>query len=58
MVLENSGRIDPENIDDYLANDGYQALTTAVTSMQPARSSTKWYAAACAGVVAPDTRPG
>ena len=36
MVLENSGRIDPENIDDYLAHDGYQALTTAVTSMQPA----------------------
>ena len=36
VVLENSGRIDPENIDEYLANDGYQALTTAVTSMQPA----------------------
>ena len=35
VVLENSGRIDPENLDDYLANDGYQALTTAVTSMQP-----------------------
>ena len=36
VVLENSGRIDPENIDEYLANDGYGALTTAVTSMQPA----------------------
>ena len=35
MVLENSGRIDPENIDDYLACDGYQALTSAVTSMHP-----------------------
>jgi bidirectional [NiFe] hydrogenase diaphorase subunit len=36
VVLENSGRIDPENIEDYLVHDGYQALTTAVTSMQPA----------------------
>jgi bidirectional [NiFe] hydrogenase diaphorase subunit len=35
VVLENSGHIDPENLDDYLANNGYQALTTAVTSMQP-----------------------
>ena len=36
VVLENSGRIDPENIEDYLDHDGYQALTTALTSMQPA----------------------
>jgi bidirectional [NiFe] hydrogenase diaphorase subunit len=35
VVLENSGHIDPENLDDYLANNGYQALTTAVTTMQP-----------------------
>jgi len=35
VVLENSGRIDPEDLDDYLAHDGYQALTTAVTSMRP-----------------------
>jgi bidirectional [NiFe] hydrogenase diaphorase subunit len=35
VVLENSGRIDPENLEDYLAHDGYRALTTAVTSMQP-----------------------
>jgi NADH-quinone oxidoreductase subunit F len=26
IVLANSGRIDPEEIDDYLANDGYKAL--------------------------------
>ena len=26
VVLENSGHIDPENIDDYLAHDGYRAL--------------------------------
>ena len=36
MVLENCGRIDPENIDEYLAHDGYVALTTVVTSMAPA----------------------
>jgi NADH-quinone oxidoreductase subunit F len=28
IVLENSGEIDPLNIDDYLARDGYQALAT------------------------------
>jgi len=26
VVLRNCGNIDPENIDDYIANDGYQAL--------------------------------
>ncbi len=35
VVLENSGRIDPENLDEYLARDGYRALTTAVTWMRP-----------------------
>ena len=35
VVLENSGHIDPENLDDYLADDGYRALTTALTSMKP-----------------------
>jgi bidirectional [NiFe] hydrogenase diaphorase subunit len=35
IVLENSGRIDPENIDDYLAHRGYEALTAVVTSLQP-----------------------
>jgi bidirectional [NiFe] hydrogenase diaphorase subunit len=34
-VLENSGHIDPENLDDYLDHEGYRALTTALTSMQP-----------------------
>jgi bidirectional [NiFe] hydrogenase diaphorase subunit len=31
VVLENSGHIDPEKIDDYIARDGYQALLTALT---------------------------
>ena len=29
IVLENCGEIDPLNIDDYLARDGYQALENA-----------------------------
>ena len=35
VVLENSGHIDPEKIDDYIARDGYQALLTALTEMTP-----------------------
>ncbi len=35
VVLENSGRIDPENIDDYIARDGYRALLTAINDMTP-----------------------
>jgi bidirectional [NiFe] hydrogenase diaphorase subunit len=35
VVLENAGRINPEKIDDYIANDGYKALLTALTDMTP-----------------------
>jgi bidirectional [NiFe] hydrogenase diaphorase subunit len=35
IVLENSGRIDPERIEDYIAHDGYAALVTAITEMTP-----------------------
>jgi bidirectional [NiFe] hydrogenase diaphorase subunit len=35
VVLENSGRIDPEKIDDYIARDGYQALVKVLTEMEP-----------------------
>jgi bidirectional [NiFe] hydrogenase diaphorase subunit len=35
IVLENSGRIDPERIEDYIAHDGYVALVTAITEMSP-----------------------
>src|SRR5579883_800804 len=35
VVLENSGKIDPERIEDYIAADGYEALLTALTSMTP-----------------------
>ncbi|MDL1885332.1 NADH-quinone oxidoreductase subunit L [Anaerolineae bacterium CFX8] len=35
IVLENSGEIDPERIEDYVARDGYLALYTALTTMTP-----------------------
>lgn len=31
VVLRNCGKIDPENIEDYIAEDGYQALAKALT---------------------------
>ncbi|HWD44377.1 MAG TPA: NuoF family protein [Actinomycetota bacterium] len=36
VVTENSGRVDPENLDDYVAAGGYEALRSALTSMTPA----------------------
>jgi bidirectional [NiFe] hydrogenase diaphorase subunit len=35
IVLENSGVIDPERIEDYIAHDGYTALVTAITETTP-----------------------
>jgi bidirectional [NiFe] hydrogenase diaphorase subunit len=35
VVLENTGRIDPERIDDYIMRDGYKALVNVLTEMQP-----------------------
>jgi bidirectional [NiFe] hydrogenase diaphorase subunit len=34
IVLENSGRIDPERVEEYLAADGYHALSAVLTSMK------------------------
>lgn len=36
IATENSGRVDPENLEDYLEHGGYEALRTALTSMTPA----------------------
>ena len=36
IVLERAGLIDPENIEDYIAHDGYQALGKVLTEMKPA----------------------
>ncbi|HZW05111.1 MAG TPA: NADH-quinone oxidoreductase subunit F, partial [Anaerolineaceae bacterium] len=35
VVLRNCGKIDPENIEDYLAEDGYMALAKVLTEMEP-----------------------
>ena len=35
IVLENSGKIDPEHIEDYVAQGGYEALYKAVRMMTP-----------------------
>jgi NADH:ubiquinone oxidoreductase subunit F (NADH-binding)/(2Fe-2S) ferredoxin len=35
IVLRNVGKIDPDNIEDYIANDGYAALGKALTEMTP-----------------------
>ncbi len=36
IVLANSGLVDPEKIETYIAVDGYQALLRAITEMEPA----------------------
>ena len=36
IVLDNCGRIDPDSIEEYIANDGYFALGKALTEMTPA----------------------
>jgi len=36
IVLENCGQIDPRNIDDYLARQGYQALEKCLRQLTPA----------------------
>jgi NADH:ubiquinone oxidoreductase subunit F (NADH-binding)/(2Fe-2S) ferredoxin len=35
VVLRNCGKIDPENIEDYIAEDGYAALARVLGEMQP-----------------------
>jgi NADH:ubiquinone oxidoreductase subunit F (NADH-binding)/NAD-dependent dihydropyrimidine dehydrogenase PreA subunit len=35
VVLRNCGKIDPENIEDYIAEDGYMALGKVLSSMSP-----------------------
>ena len=35
IALANRGSIDPENIDEYIAKDGYRALAKALTGMTP-----------------------
>jgi bidirectional [NiFe] hydrogenase diaphorase subunit len=35
IVLENSGKLDPDKIEEYIAAEGYKALVRAVTEMMP-----------------------
>jgi NADH:ubiquinone oxidoreductase subunit F (NADH-binding) len=35
IALRHCGNLNPENIDEYIANDGYSALTKALTEMSP-----------------------
>lgn len=35
MALRNCGKIDPENIDEYIAREGYEALAKALKEMTP-----------------------
>ena len=35
IALRNCGMIDPENLDEYLARDGYEALGRCITNMTP-----------------------
>ncbi len=35
IVLENSGKIDPERIEDYIAAEGYQALVSVISEKTP-----------------------
>ena len=35
VILENIGKIDPRNIEDYIATDGYSALAEVLTRMTP-----------------------
>ena len=35
IVLENSGRIDPDRIEEYIAEEGYRALGDALMDMEP-----------------------
>lgn len=35
VVLRNCGKIDPENIEDYIAEDGYAALAKAISEYKP-----------------------
>jgi NADP-reducing hydrogenase subunit HndC len=36
IVLARAGLIDPENVEDYIVHDGYEALAKALTEMTPA----------------------
>ncbi len=40
-ALENSGKVNPEKIEDYIAHNGYKALVKAITTMTPEKIITE-----------------
>jgi bidirectional [NiFe] hydrogenase diaphorase subunit len=57
VVLENSGVIDPEDIIEYIAAEGYRALVTALTEMNRAEVLRESRSAACGDAGAAAIRP-
>ena len=57
VALRNCGVIDPENIDEYIAFDGYKALYKVLNEMTRKRSSTPSASPACADAAAEDSPP-
>ena len=58
IALRNCGVINPENIDEYIAQDGYAALGKVLTEMTPRKSSTWCWLPACGAVAALDSPTG
>jgi bidirectional [NiFe] hydrogenase diaphorase subunit len=58
IVLANSGRIDPEEIDDYLAQDGYRALDKVLHEMTPEEACAEIKQSGLAAAAAPAIPPG
>ena len=58
VVLRNCGIINPENIDDYIAVDGYKAIEKVLTSMKPDEVIEEIKISGLRGREAPDSRHG
>jgi hypothetical protein len=58
IVLERAGRIDPENIEDYITHNGYEALGKALTEMTQSKSLKPSRNLACKGAAAQASPPG
>jgi NADH:ubiquinone oxidoreductase subunit E len=57
-VLSNTGRIDPENIDEYIARGGYKALYRALKEHTPEQIVEQVTRLVCAGAAAAAFPPG
>ena len=54
LVLENCGAINPEQIEEYIAVGGYEALAKAVTTMSPEDVIEEIKKSVCVDVAAAD----